>query len=79
MDRNTSTTLDQLLLGDRFYKLGDRTKTAKAVQDIKYKTSTVEKVIICPSRQYGAKPMNLDIIKDPKQYQVIFLRHNEEL
>jgi hypothetical protein len=70
MERNTATTIDKLLTGDRFYKAGDKNKEVYTVWDGKTKRTKWQ------TYKYHA-------LKDGEKYpvaikattQIIFLRH----
>jgi hypothetical protein len=79
MNRNDRVTLDQLVQGDRFYKLGDKKQTPLAVKEIKSRGSTVSEIIVCPSTQYGKDVKDIKIIKNPQNYMAVYLRHDIDI
>lgn len=79
MNRNTVYTLDQLVEGDRFYKLSDKKKNVIAVFEVKSNSmSAVDSVKICSSQNYSTGA-GYQLIKKPKEYQVVFLRHEIDI
>jgi hypothetical protein len=79
MNRNDQVTLDQLVEGDRFFKAGDKKKTVLAVKQMKSKGSALSEVILCPGEQYGKEVKVVQIIKKPRDYLAIFLRHDIDI
>ncbi|HEX8355794.1 MAG TPA: hypothetical protein VF610_00195 [Segetibacter sp.] len=80
MNRNTVTTLDKLVDGDRFYKLGSKKKQVMAVLEVKSVayTTMIGSVKICPSEYYSTG-LNATAVKNPKDYEVVFLRHEIDI
>ena len=83
MNRNQIVTLDKLVDGDRFYKYGSKKKTVMVVKEITSKSITregIDTVTIVPADQlHWPHAPDLKKITKPKEYQVVFLRHEIEI
>ena len=82
MNRNQVVPLSDLVVGDRFYKAGDKNKKKMAVRKIESTPNgRINTVRICLSELFGTTKdiVTSTVIKDPEQYMVVFLRHDVDV
>ena len=78
MKRNTITTLDQLQVGDRFYKLADtaKAKSMYQIMDTDQQIRTIkQKHFACPVPFVGSKSEPSKTTPIMGNIQVVFLRN----
>ncbi|WP_367867876.1 hypothetical protein [Pedobacter sp. WC2423] len=79
MKRNDVVTLDRLSVGDRFYKVGDNSKTMLQVMDTEKQVRTVkQKHFACPVSFLGTNSETNKTVPMMGNIQVVFLRNIDE-
>ncbi len=72
MERNTATTVEKLLIGDRFYKCTDKKKEVYTMVE-----GETKKTYFRTYRFFALKDKALHPIAINKDTAIVFLRHKE--